>query len=96
MREFCLATGCFFCIVTAAWPQGYRLETDKLVVDETHWPSWHFPAGTAALDADGVKPLYVRSQTNAVLDAPRFNYGKDQRGGIRGAGSNLEAARFYN
>jgi hypothetical protein len=70
----------------AAAAQGYRLEKDRLEVGARHWREWEHPAGTLEFTAEGVRPRFVRAQSNAVLDAGVFG------GGIRAAGSRPEQA----
>jgi hypothetical protein len=76
----------------AGWAQGFRLERDRLVVEETHWPDWNIPAGTVQFSPAGVSPAFIQEQVNAALDAPTFVRAGGQQGGIRKAGSNLGLA----
>ena len=75
-----------------AWAQGYRLERNQLIVDESDWPEWNFPKGSVDFGDEGVRPHFVRQQINASLDAAAFTHGEEVEGGIRRAGTNLEGA----
>ncbi len=83
---------CALLIAAAAWPQGYRLEADRVAVDESNWAEWEVAAGTVQFSPEGVRPNFIRAQINAALDAVHFVYGDDVRGGIRAAGVNVGAA----
>ena len=62
------------------WAEGYRLEPNQLIISESDWPGWNFPAGSVDFSDEGVRPHFVRRQTNAALNAgglqPR---GRDRR-----------------
>ena len=88
---------CALLIAVAAWPQGFRIESDRVAVDEGDWAEWEIAAGTVQLGAEGVRPHRIREQINAVLDAPNFVSGEGVQGGIRAAGTNLaEAANLID
>ena len=89
--------GCFMLTVSTAWGQGYRIESDRVVVDQNHWRNWTVPAGTVQFSPKGVQPQFIRAGINAALDAPTFVYGEDVWGGIRSAGTRLaEAANIID
>ncbi len=73
------------------WAQGYRLEPNQLVISESDWPGWNFPAGSVDFSAEGVRPHFVRRQINAALNAGAFSR-EDVTGGIRRAGTNFAGA----
>ena len=73
----------------AAWCQGYQLDESGLNVAPEHWPEWSFPQGSLDFSDEGVRPVYVREQVNAALDASAFTYGDGVQGGIRSAGTDL-------
>ena len=79
-------------LAATAGAQGYRLERDQLIFGENHWPEWNFPAGSVDFDDEGVRPHFVRQQTNASLDAGSFTHGDGVQGGIRRAGTNAVGA----
>jgi hypothetical protein len=83
---------CALLIAAAAWPQGYRLESDRVAVDESDWAEWEVAAGTVQFGSEGVRPHLIRAQINAALDAPDFVYDEDVQGGVRAAGVNLTEA----
>ena len=60
-----------------AWAQGYRLERNQLIVDESDWPEWNFPKGSVDFGDEGVRPHFVRQQINASLDAAAFTHGEE-------------------
>jgi len=79
--------------------QGYRIESDRIVVEGDYWKAWQYPKGVLRFDEDGaLHPRFVHKHINACLDAPRFSqseeYGRLKtewvRGGPRAAGSNFE------
>lgn len=74
-----------------AWAQGYRLEPNQLIVRESDWPGWNFPAGSVDFSDEGVRPHFVRRQINASLNAGAFSR-EDMPGGIRRAGTNFAGA----
>ena len=74
-----------------AWAQGYRLEPNQLIISESDWPGWNFPAGSVDFSAEGVRPHFVRRQINAALNAGAFSR-EDVTGGIRRAGTNFAGA----
>ena len=76
-------------IASTARGQGYLVERDRLSIGEHHWQEWRFPQGTLSFDAEGVRPLFIRDQVNAALDADEFTYRNGVQGGVRRAGSNL-------
>ena len=73
------------------WAQGYRLEPNQLIVSESDWPGWNFPAGSVDFSDEGVRPHFVRRQINAALNAGAFSR-EDVTGGIRRAGTNFAGA----
>ena len=83
---------CALLIAAAAWPQGYRLEADRVAIDESDWAEWEVAAGTVQFGPEGVRPHFIREQINAALDAPNFVYGEDVQGGVRAAGVHLAEA----
>ena len=88
---------CALLIAAAARPQGYRLESDRVAVDEGDWAEWEVAAGTVQFGPQGVRPHRIRAQINAALDAPNFAYGEDVPGGVRAAGVNwAEAAHVID
>ena len=74
-----------------AWAQGYRLEPNQLIISESDWPEWNFPAGSVDFSDEGVRPHFVRRQINASLNAGAFSR-EDVPGGIRRAGTNFDGA----
>ena len=74
-----------------AWAQGYRLEPNQLIINESDWPGWNFPAGSVDFSDEGVRPHFVRRQINASLNAGAFSR-EDVTGGIRRAGTNFDGA----
>ena len=74
-----------------AWAQGYRLEPNQLIISESDWAGWNFPAGSVDFSNEGVRPHFVRRQINASLNAGTFSR-EDVPGGIRRAGTNLAGA----
>ena len=74
-----------------AWAQGYRLEPNQLIISESDWPGWNFPAGSVDFSAEGVRPHFVQRQINASLNAGAFSR-EDVTGGIRRAGTNFAGA----
>ena len=74
-----------------AWAQGYRLEPDQLIISESDWPGWNFPAGSVDFSDEGVRPHFVQRQINASLNAGAFSR-EDVTGGIRRAGTNFDGA----
>ena len=88
---------CALLLAAAARPQGYRLESDRVAVDESDWAEWEVAAGTVQFGPQGVRPHRIRAQINAALDAPNFVYGEDVQGGVRAAGVNwAEAAHVID
>ncbi len=73
------------------WSEGYRLEPNQLIVRESDWPGWNFPAGSVDFSDEGVRPHFVRRQINAALNAGAFSR-EDVTGGIRRAGTNFAGA----
>ena len=71
---------------SAAWCQAHQLDDNGLSVAPEHWSAWRFPPGSLDFSAEGVRPVFVRDQVNAALDASAF------RGGIRRAGTDLAGA----
>ena len=74
-----------------AWAQGYRLEQNQLIVEESDWSEWNFPKGSLDFGPEGVRPHFVRRQINASLNAGTFSR-EDVTGGIRRVGTNLAGA----
>ena len=85
---------CALLVAATAWPQGFRIESDRVAVDEGDWAEWEIAAGTVQFGPEGVRPHRIREQINAVLDAPNFVSGEGVPGGIRAAGTNLAAPRM--
>ena len=73
------------------WAQGYRLEPNQLIISESDWPGWNFPAGSVDFSDAGVRPHFVQRQINAALNAGAFSR-EDVTGGIRRAGTNFAGA----
>ena len=73
------------------WAQGYRLEPNQLIISESDWSEWNFPAGSVDFSDEGVRPHFVRRQINASLNAGAFSR-EDVTGGIRRAGTNFDGA----
>ena len=73
------------------WAQGYRLEPNQLIISESDWSGWNFPAGSVDFSDEGVRPHFVRRQINAALNAGAFSR-EDVTGGIRRAGTNFAGA----
>ena len=73
------------------WAQGYRLEPNQLIISESDWSRWNFPAGSVDFSDEGVRPHFVRRQINAALNAGAFSR-EDVTGGIRRAGTNFAGA----
>ncbi len=82
---------CVLLLSATAWAQGYRLEQNRLLVEESDWLEWDFPTGALDLSGAGVRPHFVGKKINAVLDAGNFIRGK-VRGGIRAAGTDRAGA----
>ncbi len=78
-------------IAGAAWSQGYRVEPGRVVVAGEDWQDWAFPTGTLVMEGGSIKPVFVKDQANAVLDASRF-VREEIPGGIRSAGTNPQQA----
>ena len=74
-----------------AWAQGYRLEPNQLIISESDWSGWNFPAGSVDFSDEGVRPHFVQRQINAALNAGAFSR-EDVTGGIRRAGTNFAGA----
>ena len=88
---------CALLIAAAARAQGYRLESDRVAIDEGDWAEWEVAAGTVQFGSEGVRPHLIRESINAALDAPNFVYGEGVQGGIRAAGVRLaEAAQVID
>lgn len=88
---------CALLVAAAAWPQGYRLATDRVAVDESDWAQWEVATGTVQFGPEGVRPHSIREQINAVLDAPNFVSAEGVPGGVRAAGVHLaEAAQIID
>ena len=88
---------CALLIAAAARAQGYRLESDRVAIDESDWAEWEVAAGTVQFGSEGVRPHLIRESINAALDAPNFVYGEGVQGGIRAAGVRLaEAAQVID
>lgn len=73
------------------WAEGYRLEPNQLIISESDWSGWNFPAGSVDFSDEGVRPHFVRRQINAALNAGAFSR-EDVTGGIRRAGTNFAGA----
>ena len=73
------------------WSQGYRLEPNQLIISESDWSGWNFPAGSVDFSDEGVRPHFVQRQINAALNAGAFSR-EDVTGGIRRAGTNFAGA----
>ena len=88
---------CALLLAAPAWPQGYRLEADRVAVDERDWAQWEVAAGTVQFGPQGVRPHLIREQINAALDAPNFASDDGVPGGVRAAGVNAaEAAQVID
>ena len=88
---------CALLTAATAWPQGYRLQADRVAVDESDWAQWEVAAGTVQFGPEGVRPHSIREQINAVLDAPNFVSAEGVPGGVRAAGVNsAEAAQIID
>ena len=81
--------------------QGYAVQPGRVVIDaKEHWDHWQSVANTIQIDADGVRPAFIRKSTplqidgrevlvpgiNAAINAAKFG------GGITAAGSNTASA----
>ena len=63
--------------------QGYRMESDRIIVEGEDWKAWDYPKGVLEFDEeDMLHPRFVRKNINACLDASEFG------GGLWEAGSN--------
>ena len=62
-----------------------------MIISESDWPGWNFPAGSVDFSDEGVRPHFVRRQINAALNAAAFSR-EDVTGGIRRAGTNFDGA----
>ena len=62
-----------------------------MIVSESDWPGWNFPAGSVDFSDEGVRPHFVQRQINAALNAAAFSR-EDGTGGIRRAGTNFDGA----
>ena len=62
----------------------WRADGEQIRYDtEVEWRQWQLPLGAVELDREGsIRPVRIRKETNAALDAADFG------GGIRDAGSN--------
>jgi len=70
-----------------------RVRGRVLVDRRSHWEGWAFPSGVLEITPQGeVRPIFIRSNINAALDAMEFVHAPDVRGGISDAGSNLRDA----
>jgi hypothetical protein len=87
----------FLCPAVDVWAR-----LDSLVYDtRKDWiDNWTFPKGTLQIGEDGwIRPVYIRKNVNACVDAGQFVVEKDASGnpvrwgGILGAGSNLSRAK---
>jgi hypothetical protein len=79
-----------------AWGQGYRLEPGRLVIAGSDWGAWNFPKGSLELNSERIRPIFIRDEVNAALDAPSFVFA-DGVGGVRNAGTNgAQAARVLD
>ena len=74
--------------------QGYSIRDNRIVVQtKDDWMQWRYPKDVVEITDDGkVRPVYIRKDINACLDALSFIHDDDVRGGIRNAGSNQEDA----
>ena len=73
-----------------ALAQGYTIEGNRIVVEgEEQWNEWSYPQGTLdILEDGGVRPVYIRKNINACLNARDFTYADGIRGGVSDVGSN--------
>ena len=62
-----------------------------MIVSESDWPGWNFPAGSVDFSDEGIRPHFVQRQINAALNAGAFSR-EDGTGGIRRAGTNFAGA----
>ena len=61
---------------------GFLLRSDRIDISgASRWRAWEIPFGTVTVDADGVKPNFVRSVHNACLDAGSIPWGKTRKRG---------------
>ena len=91
--KFLMAGGISLLLVFSVGAQeGYRLEANRVVVDEDNWQAWNFPAGTVKFDDRGGRPQFANSEINAAFDAHTFFSADEEPGGVRKAGSNLRNA----
>ena len=84
--------GAALLIASPAWCQAHQLDDNGLSVAPEHWSAWRFPSGSLDFSAEGVRPVFVREQVNAALDASAFTYADGVQGGIRRAGTDLAGA----
>ncbi len=75
-------------LATMAAAQGYRIESNRLVVEEGDWSGWTLPTGTVDTTGGVLRPRRIRERFNAVEDASSFVDSDEVSGGIRSAGSN--------
>ena len=76
--------------------QAYSIDQvrSRIVVDRrSHWENWAFPRGVLEITDEGeMRPIFIRKNINAALDAQDFVNVMGIRGGISDAGSNLRDA----
>jgi len=91
-----LVTPALALLLTAAGPE---VRAENLRFDaKSDWEKWSFPMGTVELTEDGwIRPVFIRQNINASLDAGDFVVERDgstpiQWGGIAGVGSNASLA----
>ncbi|MEW6754536.1 MAG: hypothetical protein AB1505_26670 [Candidatus Latescibacterota bacterium] len=78
--------------------EGYRVSREAVTVaGAADWKAWEVAIGSSVVEADGtVRPLEMRREADAVLDAPFFDTplaaGDTVWGGVMEAGSNLSIA----
>ena len=90
-----IAVALAFTLPIAAWgQQGHVVMSDEIRIDSrSHWQAWDVAGGTVEISLDGsIRPLFIRKNINAALDATEFST-EDSQGGTA-AGSNPGAGRF--
>ena len=78
MKRLAVVCSAMALLASSAGSQsGHTVSPGSVVVaGQAHWDNWVFSAGTLAIDEDGVRPRYWRTNTNAVhdiLENLRFN-----------------------
>ena len=104
-RQHMILLVCFISTLVLAamsWgQQGYSVQPGRVLIDtKEHWDHWQSVANTIQIDADGVRPAFVRKSTRLELDGeevvvPGINAASNAAefgGGITAAGSNSASA----